>query len=431
MGSLHEIKGKRLGFVSTRFAGTDGVSLEAAKWAEVLWRNKHVSCWYAGQLDRDPGASMLVEEAFFDHPENREINAAIFGRQHRSSEITGRIHAMRSLLKQTLYEFIERFEIDILVAQNCLTIPMHVPLGLALTELISETNIPTLAHHHDFYWERDRFSINAVEEYLEMAFPPRLPSIQHVVINSTAREQLAFRTGISSIVIPNVLDFGTPPAQVDEFAADLRADIGLTPEQTLILQPTRVISRKGIEHAIELVRRLGDPEKHKLVISHGSGDEGGGYEKFLKRHAQASGVDLRIISHKVAEKRSASEQGDKRYSLWDVYQHADLVTYPSLYEGFGNAFLEAVYFRKPILVNRYSIYIRDIEPKGFRVLGMSGYLTDEVVHETRRVLEDAAYRQEMVDHNFALALRYFSKDVLEYHLGQLLTNIEGLAGNAG
>ena len=88
---------------------------------------------------------------------------------------------------------------------------MHIPLGIALTELIAETQIPTIAHHHDFYWERTRFSVNAVGDYLRMAFPPSLPNIEHVVINSTAQEELALRTGITSIVIPNVLDFENPP----------------------------------------------------------------------------------------------------------------------------------------------------------------------------------------------------------------------------
>ena len=36
--------------------------------------------------------------------------------------------------------------------------------------------------------------------------------------------------------------------------------------------------------------------------------------------------------------------------------HADLVTYPSTFEGFGNAFLEAIYYCRPIVVNTYSIY---------------------------------------------------------------------------
>ena len=44
---------KNIGFISTRFAGQDGVSLESAKWAEVLWEDEHVSYWYSGQSDRD------------------------------------------------------------------------------------------------------------------------------------------------------------------------------------------------------------------------------------------------------------------------------------------------------------------------------------------------------------------------------------------
>jgi len=52
---------------------------------------------------------------------------------------------------------------------------------------------------------------NAVWEYLNMAFPPHLPTIQHVVINSSADNQLSLRTGISPTVIPNVMDFENPP----------------------------------------------------------------------------------------------------------------------------------------------------------------------------------------------------------------------------
>jgi len=68
-------------------------------------------------------------------------------------------------LKIRLQEFIEQFKIDLLVVENALTIPMHIPLGVALTEYIAETLIPTIAHHHDFYWERTRFSVNAYIQY--------------------------------------------------------------------------------------------------------------------------------------------------------------------------------------------------------------------------------------------------------------------------
>ncbi len=69
------------------------------------------------------------------------------------------------------------------------------------------------------------------------------------------------------------------------------------------------------------------------------------------------------------------------YTIWDLYMHADLVTYPSLSEGFGNAFMEAVYFKRSVLINRYAIFGRDIEPKGFRIPIMEGFLTQKVVGE--------------------------------------------------
>jgi hypothetical protein len=80
-------------------------------------------------------------------------------------------------------------------------------LGLAITEVIAETGLPTIAHHHDFFWQRQQFKTNAVWDYLNMAFPPHLPTIRHVVINSSAGNQLSLRTGISATTIPNVMDF--------------------------------------------------------------------------------------------------------------------------------------------------------------------------------------------------------------------------------
>jgi len=121
--------------------------------------------------------------------------------------VTQTIHALRSHLKSCLYAFIRHFNIELIVAENVFSIPMHIPLALALTETVAETQIPTIAHHHDFYWERTRYSVNAVSDYLAMAFPPTLANIEHVVINSGAQRELARRTGIISTIIPNVLDF--------------------------------------------------------------------------------------------------------------------------------------------------------------------------------------------------------------------------------
>jgi len=57
-----------------------------------------------------------------------------------------------------------------------------------------------------------------------------------------------------------------PPLELDEYSADLREALGIEADELIILQPTRVVQRKGIEHAIELVSLLG--RKAHLVISH-------------------------------------------------------------------------------------------------------------------------------------------------------------------
>ena len=414
-----------IGFVSTRFAGTDGVSLESAKWAQALWDDRHVSFWYAGRLDRASDVSACVPEAHFGHPENEWINARILGRNDRAPLVSRRIRDLAEYLKETLYAFVRRFDLRLLVIENALSIPMHLPLGVALTEFLAETSMPAVAHHHDFYWERTRFLVSAVDDYLDLAFPPRLPHLEHVTINRAAREELSWRKGIASLLVPNVFDFENPPAGPDAYAADVREQIGLSADDIMILQPTRVVPRKGIEHAIKLAQLLDDP-RVKLVISHEAGDEGLEYRHALAEMAREAGVDLRFVATRVSEVRHRNRDGDKMYTLWDLYPHANLVTYPSLYEGFGNAFLEAVYYRIPVLINRYAIFARDIEPKGFRLPVMDGFLTRDTVADVRRLIEDAAYRDEVTAHNYTVGARFFSYRVLRRALRTLTAEVAGL-----
>ncbi len=405
---------KRIGIVATRLAGTDGVSLESDKWVQVMEKRRLTCYYFAGELDRPPERSYLAEEAHFNHPEIQEIQQACFGVTTRPRSLTKKIQEIKSKLKDDLYSFIKQFKIDLLMPENSLTIPMNIPLGLAITEVIAETGMPATAHHHDFYWERDRFSINAVSDYLNMSFPPHLPTLSHTVINSYAEEQLAFRTGISGRVIPNIMDFENPPPPSDDYTSDVREAIGIADDELFVLQPTRVVKRKGIEHAIELVCRLG--MKAKLVISHDAGDEGFDYQDRLKEYAHFLKVDLILASDIINEKRGRTKDGRKIYTLDDVYPYADLVTYPSTFEGFGNAFLEAIYFSKPIAVNTYSIYTKDIKPKGFSVIELDGYVTQDAVEKTKQILAEPKLCQEMVEHNYELGKRFFSYDVLRRRL---------------
>lgn len=411
------------GFVSTRFAGTDGVSLETEKWVEVLERHGCSVSFCAGELDTPDERSFRVPYFSFKHPEIVAIQDELFGKKRRDRALTLRIQALKDRMYEDLVAFRERFRFDVLVVQNALAIPVNVPLGLALADFVAETGIPTIAHHHDFYWERQRFHSFAAMDYLRSAFPSVQPTIQHVVINSLGGFELGRRTGVKYTMVPNIMDFTRTPPAIDDYSRDFRDEIGLSEDTLLVLQPTRLVGRKGIETAIEFVSRLG--RTAALVIPHEAGDEGFEYQKRIGEYARYMGVDLRLIADRVAKHRSTDEEGRKRYTLWDIYPHADLITYPSLYEGYGNAFVEAIYFRRPVLVNRYEIYEADIEPLGFDVAAFSQFITEKTIDEVRTILDDPPAFAERAERNYRLGARYLSYEMFEEKLELILTNIYG------
>lgn len=410
---------RRIAFVSTRVAGTDGVSLEIDKWAHVGER-LGLECFYiTGESDRPANRTALIEEAHFNHPEILDISRRAFESEWRTTQLTDDIMRMARAIRDQINDAVKRFEIDAIIAQNSLTIPMNLPLGVALVEAIQENGLPCVAHHHDFYWERPRFLVSSVDDIIQYAFPPALPQIQHVVINSLAGQEFSRRTGLSCRIIPNVMDFAHPPAEADDYACTFRREIGLQDNELLVLQPTRVVARKGIEHSIELVRRLG-ADRAKLVITHASGDEGDSYAERIREYAEMMGVTVLYVDDRIAPERGTAEDGRTLFTLADAFTQADLVAYPSEYEGFGNAFLEAVYHKRLVLCNRYSIYRTDIEPCGFRTVEFDDYLTAETVEEIVRVLDDPQLKQEIVDHNYEVAREFFSYEVLEDELRMMI-----------
>ncbi len=439
---------RRIGFISTRFAGTDGVSLETAKWASVLGRMDHECFYFCGESDRPQERSYVVPEAFYRHPTIDAINQTVFagtwGHLHEECQehaeiqelhqdffsvfirpvcLTKQVQELKDLLKEHIYKFAYQYRLEALIVENAITIPINLPLGLAITEFIAETGYPVIAHHHDFHWERQRFMNNSVRDYIAAAFPPNLPSIRHVVINSIQAQQLASRIGVGAMVVPNVMDFDSPPPPSDDYALSARSDLGVGLSQYLILQPTRIIQRKGIEHAIELTRRLNLPAR--LVVSHAAGDEGTAYEKRVREFATLLDVTVKFESDIVGPERGRTSDGRKIYALADIYPVADLVTYPSSLEGFGNAFLEAIYYKRPLVVNNYSIFEADIKPKGFQVIEFDGFIDEKTLEDARYILTHPERVWETCEHNYELARRYYSYTMLERRLGLLLADCFG------
>jgi mannosylglucosylglycerate synthase len=407
-----------IAFLATRLAGVDGVSLEVAKLAQVFREMGHDVFYCAGELDADSPPGRLIPEMHFTDPLAKALHDEAFQNAHPSPELFKRLYASADFLRGELEGFVEEHKIDLIVPQNTNAIPMQVSLGMAITDLIRRTRVKALFHHHDFYWERTRFINNGIQDILDDAFPPRLQPAKHMVISTVMQQRLASWRGVNALYLPNVFDFENPPPPPDDYAMSFRQEIGLSEDDLILLQPTRVIRRKVIEKAIELVRKLDDPRLVLLVTGY-EGDEPGGYGPWLREEADRAGIRYKFIADYIGAERG-EQNGHKVYTLWDIYPHAHIATYPSDYEGFGNALVEMIYFRKPAVVHTYPVYVADIQSVGIQAVEYHYDITPDVLNSTRRLIDDAAWREQITENNYRVAHQHFSYTALRNVLTQAL-----------
>lgn len=214
----------RIGFIATRLSGTDDVSLEVAKWMQVLQRLGHETFYCVGELGGYASGGTLIPKMHFLNDDIQRINRRAFDSNANKAPLPllDEIGLIASELHDPIRQFIRANHLDLIITQNAQAIPMNLPLGLCRADLISEMGITTIAHHHDFYWERERYQTNAFLGFLDTYFPPNLPLMQHVTINTIAQTRLKQRRGLDSVVIPNVFDFATPPPALDEYSRGFR-----------------------------------------------------------------------------------------------------------------------------------------------------------------------------------------------------------------
>ena len=220
-----------------------------------------------------------------------------------------------------------------------------------------------------------------------------------------------------------MLQFDSLPSLPDGYANDMRQELGIKNGTTILLQPTRIVPRKKIERAIALARRM-DTE-YVLVVAHKAGDEEINYQIYFKEFANLIGVSFLCAADRFAYRRQTTPDGRKVYSIADAYTQADLVTYPSVIEGFGNAFLETIYYRRPVIMEAYEIFKCDIQPKGFKVIWFEDFISREIVEDVQKILCNHELAIEWAEKNYQLGCRYYSYQTLEKKLVTLLEQCTG------
>ncbi len=424
----------KIGIIIGRIGDVDGAALETEKWIKVFHDMGHEIYILSGRFKKtivgEDKETLISALSFFSPECEWEQNRAFFLPPDESSELLSHLYRVSEGLAIRMFKWIMQNNIDIILVENASALPAHLTMGMAIKQLVQHTGIPTVCHDHDFYWERgDRYKtpFPEVEKIVKDTFPLRSPHAKHAVINTYAKKTLKDEYNINSVVVPNVMDFNLPYAEKDKYNTDLLDSIGLNKDDIPLFQVTRIVKRKGIETALELIHRI-DDKKVKLVITGSAADDNRkGYYKELIDIIDRRKLNKRVIfaHHKVLNDRGQTLQGEKIYSLSDAYAHATASTYFSSYEGFGNAFVEAVLGKTPIFVNNYEpVYWPDIGSKGFKaVMIEDNKLTDEATTEIDKIIHDKKLQKEISEHNYNLGKLLFSYEVLREKLEVLFEGV--------
>ena len=440
----------KIAFLHNALGKTDGVSLEVDKWRTVLEKLGHEVFYIAGNDDNER-VLCIPELSFYHKQTKKEIeNATVRLVDYKNGiELISDINNSAKIIKEKLYQIIKENNIEIIIPNNLMSVGYHIAALKAIYEFIIETNIKTICHNHDFYFE-DSGEVEPtcieVADILEKLAPPNIKNVKNLVINSIAQKALFDKKHIKADIVPNIFDFEMNKWSVDDYNKTFLKDFNIAENDIIFLQATRVMDRKGIELAIDVVDSLNE-NKSKLIgkklyngkyinknskiillcagIVESFGISSDYVNKLIKK-AETKKVDIRFIGDRVAHSRNMVN-GKKIYSLWDSYVYSDFVTYPSIWEGFGNQFIEAVFAKLPIIAFEYPAYISDLKNRGFKIVSLGDKFsrdTDNLVcvkedilskvsKEVISILLNSDLETNIVEDNYNIARKNYSYNSLE------------------
>ncbi|MBU4600455.1 glycosyltransferase family 4 protein [Patescibacteria group bacterium] len=449
------MKKKKIAICHYRVGGTDGVSLEIEKRKQILEKHGCEVKLIAGS--RSKGADYAIDELEWDQgvvPIIKENGFVYFNRKDlEDDELKRKMNKISDRILNKLDEIqrIEKF--DAVLIHNIFSFDSHLAAAKPFAKWVDRHKLPCLATHHDFYWERNEFDIvrNAyVRNYMKKFMPPKSKYIEHITINSLAGRELKKRFNIDSYVLPDIFNFNQKPWSKDSFNKDLLKELKIKSTDIIVLQATRVLPRKGVELAMDFTKTLQkklDELKGKklyngkkinsnpnviLLIAGYTEDMDNDYLLKIKAKAFDDKIHIKFISNVIKANR-AYRQRIKIYSLWDIYVHADIITFPSIWEGWGNQFIEAIFAKKPIVVFEYPVFKEDIKREGYNIISLGDELEilenglhkapqeniQKAVQKSIRWLIDKNLNKKL-EENFAIGQKHHGYKILEDFLARKL-----------
>ncbi len=198
-------------------------------------------------------------------------------------------------------------------------------------------------------------------------------------------------------IVPNGIDLSWQ--QMDSILLD--KSLSLPPQAKVILTVSRLVKKNGLKFLIKALAFLPD-DYHLVVVGEGP------LRQSLQRLACRLKLDRRVhflgqVSH---------------HHLPAYYARADVFCRPSLSEGLGNVFLEAMAMRVPVVATPVGGIVDIIKNRENGLLAETGNPRD-IAAKIKEAVENEALRQRFIHAGAALVREKYSWDNVAKNMGEI------------
>lgn len=360
------------------FATTDSLDLgpivELRKWEAYLRDYGHQVTPCRGELTQQYSRSqqpVVIPELSAMHSSNVSLFRAAVGLDGSvdAKAIISEVQRLGSLLSRTIAAIIDSRSVDAILVDSVCSYPFCMPLAVASKMIAEKSDVKILARDHDFTWETLLRQSEFFNDHFAAVFPPVHDNILHVTTTGRAADNLRQRRPEAlTHIFPNLFNFAVNPLLHNP--RKFRARVSAESSDILLVQPTRCVPAKGVHHSLHLAKHLADSTKRRVTLAVTGGATVGigrsgiarRYQQSLETLARSLRVNLAVLNGSLSDcAPGVASAGD---CISDAYFASDIVTFPTIIEGFGNPAIESAAYQRPLVTSRYPVLVDEFLSRG-------------------------------------------------------------------
>lgn len=271
----------------------------------------------------------------------------------------------------------------------------EIPVG------IRKTGIPTVVTIHDLIFERypEQFKKVDVQIYRKKFRYACNNANRIIAISQQTKKDIVELYNIAADKIDVCYQSCNPAfgsIMSEEEKRQVRKMYNL-PDQ-FFLYVGSIIERKNLLSICKAIKMLRGRVDIPLIVI-GNGKK---YKEEVKGYIEAEGLKDRVIfMSEKQETNNASFQKPETFAA--IYQMAEVMIYPSIYEGFGIPVLEALWSRLPVITSDRSCLP---ETGGDGAVYVDPFDINAMADSMHRLINDNAYREEHIERGWRHAQKF-------------------------